>query len=387
MIYLDHAASTPVVEEALTAMHRAARERWGNPGSVHAAGRRARAALDEARIEVADYLGCSAAELRWTSGGTDALRRALEHLLGRVEGPVVSSRLEHPALRRAVEAAEAAGREVRWLPMPAGEVDPAGAARALEGASVVALSALHHELGTAAPLASLMDQAPRAFWVVDAVQAAAWLDLGGLFRPRVFVACASQKLGGPAGAGALRIPAELAYPPPGAREGEFDSAPSGTPPWLAAIGMGAACRARKSRRDDGLTRCRTLGERLVRAIQATFPEAVHNAGASWLGPIVNVSLPGIDGRALETGMDLRGVCIARTSACLQRAVAASPAVAAAFPDEAWRAEGATRWSVGIDTTEAEIDEAARLLAEAVDSARSNLEPAIASPERSGSTAP
>jgi cysteine desulfurase len=356
MTYLDHAAATPVLEEALEAMLRAAREGAGNPASVHGAGRRARAALDQARIEVAGYLGCVHAELRWEPSGTAALRRALRTVLSLSAGPVVSSRLEHPAVRTVVEEAEASGREVRWLPQPAGRLTPESAGPMLKGAAVVALSAMNHELGTAPSLEPLMALVPEAWWVVDAVQAAAWLDVRSLLGLRVFLACSAQKLGGPPGVAALRIPRELAFAPPGRREAPFPEAP-GTPPWLAAIGMGAACRVRGPALRTELPKLRALAQRLLTGMRQSCPDLVHNAGPDWVGPILDVSVPGVEARRMETALDLRGVCVSRTSACLQARAVASPVVAAAFPDEPWRADTALRFSLGISTTDAEVDTA------------------------------
>ncbi|NRD46184.1 cysteine desulfurase family protein [Corallococcus exiguus] len=365
MTYLDHAASTPIVEEALEAMLRAARDGGGNPASVHGAGRKARAALDEARIQVADYLGCMYAELRWEASGTAALGRALRAALSLSDGPVVSSRLEHPAVRTWVEEVEATGREVRWLPQPAGAVAADEASQALEGAAVVALSAMNHELGTAPALEPLLERAPGAWWVVDAVQAAAWRDVRPLLGPRVFLACSAQKLGGPPGVAALRVPRELAFVPAGRREAPFPESP-GTPPWLAAIGMGTACRVRGPALREGLPRVRALAERLLGELREACPDLVHNAGPDWLGPILDVSVPGVEARRMESALDLRGLCVARTSACQQARVASSPVVAAAYPDEPWRADTALRFSLGLGTTDADV-------AVAVEAWRSALE--------------
>jgi len=356
MTYLDHAASTPVVEEALEAMLRAARECGGNPASVHGAGRRTRAALEQARLEVAGYLGCLPAELRWEASGTAALRRALRAALGLSPGPLVSSRLEHPAVREVVEETEAAGREVRWLSQPGGVLTPEQVAPALEGAGVVALSAMNHELGTAPALAPLMARAPGAWWVVDAVQAAAWLNVSPLLGPRVFLTCAAQKLGGPPGVAALRVPRELAFAPSGRREALFPEAP-GTAPWLAAIGMGAACRVREPALPEGLPRVRALAERLLAGMRQACPRLVHNAGPDWAGPILDVSVPEVEARHLETALDLRGLYVSRTSACQQARTVGSRVVAAAFPEEPWRADTALRFSLGLSTTGADLDAA------------------------------
>lgn len=374
MIYLDHAASTPVAEAALDAMMNAAREGGGNPASVHGAGRRTRAALDQARIEVAQYLGCMPAELRWEASGTSALRRAFNTALALSTGPVVSSRLEHPAVRTVIEPLEATGREVRWLPQPAGSLNMEQVSPMLEGAAVVALSAMNHELGTAPALEPLMALTSGAWWVVDTVQAAAWMNVSSLLGHRTFLACSSQKLGGPPGVAALRVPRELAFAGSGQREPPFPESP-GTPPWLAAIGMGAACHERGPALHEGLPRVRALSERLLSGLRSVCPDLVHNTGPGWTGPILDVSVPGVEARRMETALDLRGVCVSRTSACQQSRMVASPVVAAAFPDEPWRADSALRFSLGLSTTEEEIDEALEAWRSAIEELRPNGGPA------------
>jgi cysteine desulfurase len=368
MTYLDHAASTPVLEEALEALLRAAREGGGNPASVHGAGRRARAALDTARIQVAGYLGCLHAELRWEPSGTAALGRALRAALSLSAGPVVSSRLEHPAVRAVVEEVEATGREVRWLPQPAGTLVPGEAARMLEGAAVVALSAMNQELGTAPALEPLLERAPGAWWVVDAVQARGVAGRAAPAGPSRLPRVLGAEAGGPPGVAALRVPHELAFAPAGRREAPFPESP-GTPPWLAAIGMGAACQVRGPALREGLPRVRALAERLLGLLREACPDLVHNAGPEWVGPILDVSVPGVEARRLESALDLRGVCVARTSACQQARVVASPVVAAAFPDEPWRADTALRFSLGLGSTEADVDAAAEVWRSALEELR------------------
>ncbi len=349
MPYFDHAAATPIEAAALEAMAEAARTAWGNPASVHAVGRRCRAALEHARNQVAETLGCSPSELVWTCGGTDALVRALSYALADRPGAMVSSRIEHPAVRELFERAEASGREARWIEAPAGDLDLAALVTASRGASVIAVSALNHELGTVPDLARAMAEAePDVWWVIDAVQAAAWLDVRPLFGPRTFVAVSGPKMGGPPGVGVLRVP-----PPRQAQELER----AGTPPWLAAIGLGAACEARRPRRAEAERRAVTLGRRLLEGLRQARPDLLHNAGTTWQGAIVNVSCPGIEARALEHALDLVDVHVARTSACRQRIDARSAVVAAAYPDDEERVRGAIRWSLGWSTTADDVDAA------------------------------
>ena len=355
MIYLDHAAFTPVESVASTAMSSALESSWGNPQSVHAAGRRARAALEQARVEIGEFLGCAPQELRLCANATQAVLLALEWAVASSTGAVVSTRLEHPAVLAAIQRVERAGREVRWLDLPAGEL---AAADVLTGASVIAISPLNHELGTTIDVARVRALAAEAWLVLDAVQAAGWLDLGPWLDARTFAIASSAKLGGPPGVAVLRAPL---------RRDDERLQPAGGLPWLAAIGLGSACAYRRPRRSDACANGRRLGARLLAGLRAAAPQLVRNGGASWLGPILAVTVPEIDGRSIETALDIRDVAIARTSACRQQSDEPSPVVAAAYPDEPWRARGSTRWSLGWSTTEAEIDAAVAAFADALPS--------------------
>jgi len=270
-------------------------------------------------------------------------------------GAVVSTHLEHPFVRDELARHERAGREIRWLPTPRGELRLPECSALFEGASVIVLSKLQHELGTVLDFEPLWSLAPNAYWVIDAVQAAAWLDLGSLYRDRVFVAVSSYKLGGPPGAAALRVPPGLPQVPSSGDQ-PAENTERGLD-WIALAGFGGACMARVGRRDAARERAVRLGQRLYEGLLASRAGGVRNAENSWLGPILSASFPDLSGREIEHILDLEQVSISRTSACRQRFDQGSRIVAAAYPDEPWRAVGATRWSVGWSTTEAEVDTA------------------------------
>ena len=352
LVYLDHASLAPPTAEAIDAMSLAARESWGNPRSLHAIGGRASRALEEARQQVADYVDTAAHEIVFVASGTDALARAFALALARLPagGAVVGSRLDHPSLQALVEAAGGAGHDVRWLALPAGAACEEDR-QALAAASLVALSACNHEMGT---ILALDGVSPGALRVIDAVQAAPWIPLAPLADARTFYAMSGAKLGAPQGVGVLRVPGAVFHE---ARDAgvplEEDS-----PPWLAAIGLGASCASRSSRREGALARARALASRLILGLQEIDPAvAINGAPAARLGPIVSASFPGVAGKALVTALSMRGVCISHTAACQSRRIDASPVVRAAYPDAPERAVGATRWSVSEELDEAAIDRA------------------------------
>ncbi|MFO7181330.1 MAG: aminotransferase class V-fold PLP-dependent enzyme, partial [Pseudomonadota bacterium] len=289
----------------------------------------------------------------FTASGSRALERAVAIASLARPGPLVLSRLEHPSLLRLAEREAAQGREVRYLPAPRGSVEIETARSLFEGASVVILSALNHELGTALPIAQLREHLRDAVLVVDAVQAAPWLDLVALRDGQTLLVCASQKLGGPPGAAALVVPREL-----WGREPPVDEDAG----LLSVVGFGDACALARAERAARLERAVERAGALLTELERVGAEVVVN-GADPLraGPILNLSFPGIHGADLAAALDLEGVCIARGSACIRVGPEGSPVVLAAYPDAPWRAVSATRWSLGFDTTSAEIERAVAVL--------------------------
>jgi cysteine desulfurase len=355
MIYLDHAALAPMPTEVVDAMAVAGRDAWGNPDSRHAAGRRARARLEQARAEIAALLGAPPVEVQLASRGGRALERAITLGLARRPGPLALTRLEHPSALRLAERAAGEGRQVAWLPATTGCLDVLENAGALRDAAVVVVSALNHELGTVVDLVRVRAAAPQAWLIVDAVQAAPWIDLRPLRALDAIVVVASQKLGGPPGAAALRIPETVAV----SQRADADLQDAG---WLALVGFGEACRlARLGGEGRSAVACRRA-TRLLDGIRAACPTAVQNGAPEiWRGPIVNVSFPGYASTEVTAALDLAGVCVARGSACLRQTTLGSPVVAAAYPGEPWRAATATRWSVGFSTTDEDVDRACAAL--------------------------
>jgi cysteine desulfurase len=358
--YFDYASLTPPVPEALDAMRRASEETWGPPNALHAIGRRAAYALETARRQVAEYLGGSWQEVVFTSSGREALGIAMAHALAKVAkgSTIVASRQDHPALQQLVE--RTCDHEVRWLALPGG-VPSAEDLREIEKASLIALSACNHELGTS--LMDVLARAPaNAVRVVDAVQVAPWVSLESLNDDRTFFAISGAKLGVSMGVGVARVPSDVFY----AARNAGKSIEGASPPWVNAIGLGAACEARGSKRETSLTVARERADELLAAFREIDPEVVINGDAgARLGPIVNVSFTGQYGKSLAAALSLEGVCVSHTAACQASREEVSPVVRAAYPSAPERAVAATRWSVSEHVTLDDIREAVAALRRAL----------------------
>jgi cysteine desulfurase len=207
-VYLDHAASSPLRQEAAEAMLSWLTERFGNPSGAHQVARAARAAIDDARDVAADALGVAPGGIIFTGGGTEADNLAILGPLAGRPGPVVSSAIEHHAV---LHAAAASGHELRIIPVLAdGTVDLDGLAALLDDTvSVVSVMLANNEVGTIQPFGQVARlvrrRAPQAVLHTDAVQAFPWLDVAALAAPADLITVIAHKFGGPQGVGVLAV--------------------------------------------------------------------------------------------------------------------------------------------------------------------------------------
>lgn len=370
MIYLDYNATTPLCDGARAAMLPYLERDFGNPSSVHAAGREARAAIDDARDKLAALLRAKPHELIFTSGGTESNNLAV---LGLARCPmtraghIISNKAEHHAVLNAVEHLEKhEGFEVTWLNVSRdGMVDLDQLASAIRPETrLVSIMAANNETGVIQPLAEIA-KICRAMGVLlhsDMVQSFGKIDIdpasAGLVDAASF---AAHKFYGPKGAGLLFLRSGLSIQPimfGGAHENERRP---GTENVAAIAGMAAAAEFVQADRDPGEDRQLHLREDLWKRIARAFPTAEQNAlGASRLANTLNVSFTGIDSETMLMALDLEGVCASSGSACMVGSVVASHVLLAmGLPME--RASSAIRFSLGKGTTAQEIEKAAKAI--------------------------
>jgi cysteine desulfurase len=344
----------------------------GNPSSVHAAGRSARALLERAREQVASAFGARPSDLVLTSGGTESCNAAVLGVLS-VHGAhgarppnahhIVTSAIEHPAVSAPIAALEAQGARVTRLDVPRGIApDPARLAELITGdTTLVALQWINHETGTTLPIGRYAEVC-RTHGVplfVDATQAAGKLAIEVEALGADLIALASHKLGGPAGAGALWARRGVGLEPLLRGGSQERGRRAGTPDVLASAGFGAACSV--------------LGERLaaqprLRALQASAEEALRALGFSINGEagervasVVSASRPDLRGTDLVAALDLEGVCVSSGAACSSGLAAPSPVLLAMHGEEPERAQSALRLSFGPETQQADLDAALAIL--------------------------
>ncbi|HEX5724600.1 MAG TPA: cysteine desulfurase family protein [Longimicrobiaceae bacterium] len=358
-IYLDYAASTPVRPEARAAMLPLLEGTFGNPSSLHAFGRRARAVLEDARARLARVLGAAPAELVFTRAGSEADNLAV---LGRARllrgAPVVCSAVEHKAVLGAARAAAAEGSPLVVLP-----VDGSGVVRldALEAAlretpAVVSVMWASNEVGTLQPVDEVARRCAAAgvAFHSDAVQALGKVPVRVDRVPVDLLSFSAHKLGGPKGIGLLYVRRGTRLAPLLFGGGQERGLRPGTEDVAGAVGFAAAAEAAEAEREAEAARLGALRDRLEAGLRARVPELVVNAAeAARLPNVSNVSVPGADPEALLASLDLEGIAASSGSACSSGAVEPSHVLTAMglAPEVAGPS---VRFSLGRGTTEAEI---------------------------------
>ena len=372
MIYLDYNATTPLCDDAREAMLPYLDRHFGNPSSVHAAGRETRAAVDDARDKLAAILRAKPHELIFTSGGTESNNLAV---LGLARGRsskkhLISCRTEHHAVFNAIEHLEKReGFAVTWLNVSRdGIVDLGQLADSIrDDTALVSIMAANNETGVIQPLPEISEicRAKGVLLHSDMVQSFGKIDLAvaGLVDAASF---AAHKFYGPKGAGLLFLRSGLSIQPimfGGAHENERRP---GTENAAAIAGMAAAAEFVTATQQAEQDRQLHLRDDLWKRIARSFPAAGQNGDAApRLANTLNVSFSGFDSETMLMALDLAGVCASSGSACMVGSVVASHVLLAmGLPME--RASSAIRFSLGQGTTVQEIEETAGAIARIVE---------------------
>ena len=380
-VYLDHNATTPLDSRVGDAMAPWLSTRHGNPSSVHAFGREARAAVELAREQVAELVGGLAPEVVFTASGTEANNAVLlSAFAGRGGGHLVISELEHPSIHAAADRLEGLGVDVtRLCPGADGVVDAAAVAAALRSDTRLAcLMLANNELGTVQPVAEAA-AACRARGVpllCDAVQAAGKLavDAGALGADYLVVA--AHKFNGPLGAAALWIREGAAFEPLILGGGQERRRRAGTENVAALVGFGVCAALASEELDDRIERLGRLRDGLEAGLGG-IPEArLHCASSPRLPHTTHVAFPGLIGEELVVRLDLAGFAVSTGAACASGVVEPSRTLLAMGVDPS-EALASIRISLGTTNDEAEVARFLPVLAREVEALRGlSAEPAV-----------
>ncbi|MCV7029046.1 cysteine desulfurase family protein [Mycobacterium sherrisii] len=381
MVYLDHAATTPMhpaVVEAMTAVFGTV----GNASSLHTSGRAARRRIEESRELIADRLGARPSEVIFTTGGTESDNLAVKGIYrARRDADarhrrIITSQVEHHAVLDSVHwLVEHDGAEVTWLPTePDGSVGAAALREALQTHDDVALVSVmwaNNEVGTVMPVADLAAVAAE-FGVPmhsDAVQAVGQLPVDFTASGLSALSVAAHKFGGPAAVGALLLRRDVACVPLLHGGGQERDIRSGTPDVAGAVGMATAVKLAVDGLEANSARLRVLRDRLVDGVLAEIDDVRFNGSREARLPgNAHFTFRGCEGDSLLMLLDANGIECSTGSACTAGVPQASH-VLIAMGDDAATARGSLRLSLGHTTVDADIDEVLRVLPAAVDRAR------------------
>lgn len=377
-VYLDHAATTPMLPEAIDAYTRALGT-FGNPSSIHSAGQEAKRLLEESRETVATSVGADPIEVVFTSGGTEAINAAIKGLhwarnVGESRPLILAPGGEHHATIDAVEwLVNRQQAEVHWLPL---DDDGFVLLDALErelvdnGDRVSLLTSIwvNNEVGSIQPIERMSALAAR-FGVpfhVDAVAAYGHvpIDLAAVRAASgstggaglVALSVSAHKIGGPVGAGALVLSRRATIEALVHGGGQQRQVRSGTQDVAAAAAFAAAARSAVERMSSEGPRLAVLRDRLVDGVRAAVPDAVLNGptGEARVATNAHFSFPGCEGDSLLFLLDMAGVAVSTGSAC-QAGIPEPSHVLRAMGRDEDASRGALRMTLGHGSTDSDVD--------------------------------
>lgn len=371
-IYLDHAATTPVRPEVVEAMLPYFTDNGYNASSVHAEGRAARAALDDARQRVALCLGAKAKEIVFTGGGSEADNLALTgvaYALRERGRHLVSTAVEHHAVLHTLDALTEAGWQTTLIAVDGdGLVSTQAFETALIPGTVLAsVMYVNNELGTIAPIADLAGRARErgVLFHTDAVQAGAYLPVDVRALGVDLLSLAAHKFYGPKGIGVLYVREGTPIVPIVHGGSQEFAKRAGTENVAAIVGLAMALELAMDERTQAAGRIATLRDRFEDRVRARIRDTrVHGGGAPRAPHISNLSFLGVDSEALLMRLDMEGIAVSAGSACAAGAIEPSHVIAALGLPEEWT-RGVIRFSLGRLTTSKQIDRVAEVLERAV----------------------
>lgn len=361
-VYMDHAATTPVLPQALEAMLPYFSEKFGNPSSIYGVAREGRQALDEARETVAGILGAKTTEIIFTSGGSEGDNAALKGaaFASKSKGNhIVTSSIEHHAVLHTCHFLEKFGFEITYLPVDAyGLVDPDEVGRAITDKTIlVSIMMGNNEVGTVQPIAEIgkILKGKNITFHTDAVQAAGALPLDVNELGVHLLTLAAHKFYGPKGVGILYLKRATPFLPQQQGGGQERNRRAGTENVPGIVGMATALKLAVENMEANNRRAVQLRDRMVDGVLSRVPKARLNGHPTQRLPNnANFSFEYVEGESILLNLDMLGVAASSGSACTSASLEPSHVLMAmGIPVEI--AHGSLRLTLGLSNTEEDVD--------------------------------
>jgi len=382
LVYLDHAATTPVHPKVLEVMLPYFSQKYGNPSSIYTLAQEARKAVDDSRETVADILGCRPNEIVFTSGGTEADNAAIKGAAFSTKqtgNHIITSSIEHHAVLHTCQFLERFGFEVTYLPVDEyGLVNVDDLARAITDKTIlITIMLANNEVGTIEPvpeIARVAKERAKALGTniivhTDAVQGAGALDLNVNRLGVDMLSLSSHKFYGPKGVGILYLRRGTPFMPQQSGGAQERHRRAGTENTAGIVGTAVALKLIVEDMEHNRQHCQRLRDRFIEGITAKITRAHLNGHPTLRLPNnVNFSFDYVEGESILLNLDFAGVAASSGSACTSASLEPSH-VLTAMGIDAQRAHGSLRLTVGSDNTEEEIDYVLSILPGIIDKLR------------------
>lgn len=370
MIYLDHAATTPVHKDVLEKMHHIEQEIFGNPSSIHGLGRKARAEVDQARAVLARSIGATNNEITFTSGGTEANNLAILGVAFANEhkgNHIITTMQEHQAVLKTMEFLQSKGFHITYLPVTeSGKINVADLKHALSDNTIlVSIMTVNNETGIIQPIEACGEvlKGHQAYFHTDAVQAYGLMDIDVRKCGIDLLTTSAHKINGPKGIGFLYVAEEVKLAAIHYGGDQERKRRPGTENVSGIVGFAKACEIAFRNGGAEFAAYKNLFIEQLKNADTNF--SINGDETQTIATIVNLSFPGVKLDVLLTNLDLAGIAVSSGSACTAGTTRVSHVLKAMYKLSDERIDTSVRFSFGLANSQANIIDAAEKVAEII----------------------
>ncbi len=366
-IYLDHAATTPMAPEVLEAMKPYFSEKFGNPGSLHSFGREAREGMENSRKEIAGFIRARPNEIIFTGVGTEADNLAIMGVafsenaaFGKKDqkNHIITSKIEHPAVKETCKYLEKRGWKVTWLDVDSeGLVNPKDVEKAITKETIlVTIMHVNNEIGTIQPIEEIgkICKKNKVYFHVDAVQSYGKIPINVKKMNVDLLSASAHKIYGPKGVGMLYVNQDVKIVPITHGGGHETGLRSGTENVAGIVGFAKATELMKKMMSNEQSRQKKLQDKLIDGLLKIPGSRLNGSRKERIYNNVNISFEGVEGEALLLRLDEKGIALSTGSACSSKSLEPSH-VLSALGLKSEQAHGSLRITLGKDNTEQDVD--------------------------------